>query len=152
MSLSGPGNPILGNLIFGNHRLGIDLGGDGVTPNTPGGPHTGPNDLQNFPVLSSVAKTASSTVIIGTLTAATGTVFTVQFFGDDVADPSDHGQGKTYLGELTNVVTNTDGVASFTAELATLIQPGEFVTATATDATATRRSFLRTSNCSQQTR
>ncbi len=131
--LSGPGNPILGNLIIGNHRLGIDLGGDGVTPNTPGGPHTGPNDLQNFPVLSSVAVTASSTVIAGTLTAAPETVFTVQFFSNDVADPSGHGQGKTYLGELTNVVTNTDGVASFTAELATLIQPGEFVTATATD-------------------
>ena len=139
--LSGPGNPILGNLIIGNHRLGIDLGGDGVTPNTPGGPHTGPNDLQNFPVLSSVAVTASSTVIIGTLTAAPGTVFTVQFFSNDVADPSGHGQGKTYLGELTNVVTNTAGFAGFTAELATLIQPGEFVTATSTDATGNTSEF-----------
>ena len=139
--LSGPGNPILGNLIFGNHRLGIDLGGDGVTQNTPGGPRAGPNELQNFPVLSSVALTASSTVITGTLTAAKGTVFTVQFFGDDVADSSGHGQGKTYLGDLTNVVTNTDGFAGFTAQLATLIHPGEFVTATATDSTGNTSEF-----------
>ncbi len=94
-----------------------------MTPNTPGGPHAGSNDLQNFPVLSSVAVTASSTVITGTLTAAQGTVFTVQFFGDDVADPSGHGQGKTFLGELTNVVTNTDGFASFTASLPTWSSP-----------------------------
>src|SRR5262249_22681431 len=37
-------NPILSNSIFGNHGLGIDLGDDGVTLNTPGGPHLGPND------------------------------------------------------------------------------------------------------------
>src|SRR5207247_7105731 len=53
------GNAILGNLIHDN-ALGIDLvtktaypTDDGVTMNTPGGPHQGPNDLQNFPVLNS---------------------------------------------------------------------------------------------------
>ncbi len=131
--LAGAGNPILSNVIFGNHLLGIDLGGDGVTLNTPGGPHSGSDDLENFPVLSSAAITANSAVIIGTLDAQQGTVFTVQFYSDDVADPSGHGQGKTFLGELTNVVTNTDGFASFTAALSTVVQPGEFVTATATD-------------------
>ena len=139
--LGGAGNPILSNVIFGNHLLGIDLGGDGVTLNTPGGPHSGSNLLQNFPVLSSAAITGNSTVIIGSLNAQMGTVFTVQFFGDDAGDPSGHGQGKTFLGELTNVVTNTDGIASFTATLSTLAQPGEFVTATATDPSGNTSEF-----------
>jgi uncharacterized repeat protein (TIGR01451 family) len=139
--LTGPGNPILGNLIFGNHRLGIDLGGDGVTPNTPGGPRAGPNDLQNFPVLSTVGVTASSTVFTGMLTAAPGAVFTVQFFSNDTADPSGYGQAKTFLGELTNVATNSDGLASFTASLPTVLPPGQFVTATATDANGDTSEF-----------
>jgi hypothetical protein len=53
------GNAILGNSIHDN-ALGIDLVStttyptdDGVTMNTSGGPHSGPNQLQNFPVLNS---------------------------------------------------------------------------------------------------
>ena len=58
--------------------------GDGVTPNTPGGPHTGPNDLQNFPVLTSVATTDHRTTVVGTLNGRRTRSFTVQFFGNDV--------------------------------------------------------------------
>ena len=36
------GNGILGNSIYANGGLGIDLGNDGVTPNSPGGPTAGP--------------------------------------------------------------------------------------------------------------
>ena len=132
--LGGAGNVIVSNSISGNHLLGIDLGGDGVTPDTPGGPHAGSNDLQNFPVLTSVATTATATVITGTLDGTPSTTFLVQFFGDDAADPSGHGQGKIYLGESTAVTTNAAGFASFTASLTTPIRPGQFVTATATDA------------------
>ncbi len=38
----GVDNAILSNSIFSNHGLGIDLGGDGVTPNHPGGSTHGP--------------------------------------------------------------------------------------------------------------
>ncbi len=44
-----PGNAILSNSIFGNGRLGIDLGADGVTPNSPGSPHIGANNPQELP-------------------------------------------------------------------------------------------------------
>src|SRR6516225_4305986 len=47
-------NPVLSNLIFSNKGLGIDLGDDGVTANTLGGPHVGPNNLQNTPVIDSI--------------------------------------------------------------------------------------------------
>jgi titin len=62
---SGLGNSILGNSIFGNfNRLGIDLsatndGGLNVTQNDPGDGDTGPNNLQNFPVLTSVVTTSA---------------------------------------------------------------------------------------------
>ena len=61
---------IRGNSIFDNEGVGIDnmAGGspDGVTPNDPGDVDTGGNNLQNFPVLSSVT-TGATTRIQGAL-------------------------------------------------------------------------------------
>ena len=60
---SGTGDSILSNSIFCNGRLGIDLvaPGDpssGVTPNEPG-VRSGPNNLQNFPVIASLTSNGS---------------------------------------------------------------------------------------------
>ena len=54
---------ILANSIYGNGNPGIDLGGDGVTLNTPGGPHTGPNELQNFPVITEALAGSTTQVV-----------------------------------------------------------------------------------------
>ena len=43
------GNAVRGNSIFLNGALGIDLHGDGVTPNDPGDGDGGANGRQNFP-------------------------------------------------------------------------------------------------------
>jgi hypothetical protein len=45
-------NAIRGNSIHSNQGLGIDIGRDGPTQNDDGDVDAGPNDLQNFPVLS----------------------------------------------------------------------------------------------------
>ncbi|HTD21246.1 MAG TPA: plastocyanin/azurin family copper-binding protein [Terriglobales bacterium] len=126
------GNAIEGNTIFSNTVLGIDLGNDGVTNNTPGGPHAGPNNLQNYPVLSN-ASACDETTINGTLNSTPNTAFRVEFFSSPACGPSGHGQGQILLGSQT-VSTDGSGNASFSAIL--LQTPnvgGQSVTATATD-------------------
>ena len=58
---AGVSNGIRGNSIFSNgstaSHLGIDLGPDGVTANDAKDPDTGPNGLQNFPVITSALVT-----------------------------------------------------------------------------------------------
>ena len=56
-------NRITGNAIIATPRLGIDLGYDGVTPNDAGDSDAGPNDLQNFPLLTGAFATATGTLI-----------------------------------------------------------------------------------------
>ncbi len=132
---SATGNRILRNSISGNGRLAIDLqGGDegafgfGVTKNDRKDPDTGPNNLQNFPVLTS----ASTTSITGTLNSRPRKTFTIQFFSNPAPNvPSGFGEGETFLGEIT-VRTNKKGNRSFTFTSPTALSAGEVVTATAT--------------------
>ena len=63
---AGTGNEIRLNSIFSNTGLGIDLGGDGVTLNNSAG-HTGPNDYQNFPVITAVTSAGGVTTVTGSL-------------------------------------------------------------------------------------
>jgi uncharacterized repeat protein (TIGR01451 family) len=129
--LSGTGNSILFNTIFSNAEVGIDLGGDGPTPNDSKG-HTGPNNYQNFPVITSVTSAGGTTTVVGTLNSTPSTNFEVQFFSNDVPGPLSYGEGQTFLGEQT-IATDPNGHASFTVTLPTAVSATQFVTATATD-------------------
>ena len=51
----------------------------GVTPNDAGDSDAGPNDLQNFPLLTGAFATATGTLIEGTLGSAASKTFTVEF-------------------------------------------------------------------------
>ena len=64
---SGTGNVVKGNSIFSNANLGIDLAPSGVTANDFGDADTGANNLQNFPLLTSVTSASDTTTIQGTL-------------------------------------------------------------------------------------
>ena len=118
---------ILGNSIYANGGLGIDLGPVGVTTNDSGDTDAGSNNLQNFPVLSS----ANGTTITGTLNSTAIRNFTLQFFAGAVADGSGYGEGQTYLGE-TMVGTGGLGDASFSFPY-TPVSGQTYITATATD-------------------
>ncbi len=135
------GVSILSNSIHDNSRLGIDLGNDGVTPNTPGGPHPGPNNLQNFPVLTAVTSSAGSTAVTGTLNSAPNAPFTIQFFASPKANPSGYGEGQTYLGQLT-VTTDAEGNASFQFVVPVDVA-GQFLSATATSAGGDTSEFAK---------
>ncbi|MCL4800525.1 MAG: tandem-95 repeat protein [Burkholderiales bacterium] len=130
-------NAILGNRIYANAGLGIDLNvgsaglGDGVTANGPD-PGTGPNRLQNYPVLA-IAETNGTLVhIVGTLSSAANTTFRIEFFAAAGADPSGYGEGERYL-DYTTVTTDASGNATFDVIFPKPVVLGEVVTATATN-------------------
>ena len=120
------GDRILSNSIFANGGLGIDLGDDGRTANDPMDPDTGPNNLQNFPVLTS-AKTGSTTTIRGTLNSTPNTTFNVQLF----SNPSGTDEGKKLIGQKS-VTTDGSGDASFSYSPQSKVELGQNITATAT--------------------
>jgi len=133
----GTGNKVLGNSIFGNTRIGIDLYSQAtenafaVNPNDAGDGDSGPNNLQNYPVLTSVTNSGGMTHIAGTLNSLANTPFRIEFFSSDALDPSGYGEGENFIGSK-DVTTSASGDASFNTAFAQ-IGAGERVTATATD-------------------
>jgi hypothetical protein len=126
-------NPILGNSIFANELLGIDLRPesltDGVTENGDCSPAS-PNDCQPFPLLRAAA--AGSAAVAGELEAGPSTSYRIELFANSAADPSGNGEGERLLGALT-VTTDAGGSAEWLfADPAGDLADGEFVTATAT--------------------
>jgi hypothetical protein len=108
---------ILGNSIFANGHQGIEL-------------LRGGNHDQQAPVLTSATTDGSSTTITGTLSSTPDSTFTIELFANSVNDPS--GSGEVFLGSV-QVTTDADGNASFTVTFAVALDPGMFLTATATD-------------------
>jgi hypothetical protein len=140
----GAGISIRGNSIYGNGGLGIVLNG-GLNTNADNNQenHQGPNNLMNFPVLTSVQTSAAGTTINGTLDTGTANgipylanaTITLDFYANSPAavDPSGYGQGQTWLGSMT-VTTDANGHASFTSpQFGMALPAGDFVSATATD-------------------
>jgi CSLREA domain-containing protein len=128
------GNVIFTNSIFSNVGLGIDLNDDGVTHNDPLDPDAGPNNLQNFPVITSVLNNrfSNTTTVQGQLDSTPNKTFTIEFFSSSEADPSGYGEGQTFRGS-TAVTTAGSGNAVFTVSLPTAVPAGHLITATATD-------------------
>ncbi len=135
---AGAGNAVLGNSIFNNVLLGIDLGPkNGKTANDAGDADSGPNHLQNFPVVNSAAiiNAGADIQIAVTLTSVPNTTFRIEFFVSTAADsPSGFGEGQKFLGFIT-VTTNAAGVATGTGTFAYTAADGTKITATATNLT-----------------
>jgi hypothetical protein len=106
------GSTVLGNSIFDNLGLGIDVNADFVV--TPG-----------FPVLTLASNTTTATIIKGS--NAPNTTFRLELFSNPSADPSGYGEGKALL-LSTNIATDAGG--NFSVNLPAAILPGVFITAT----------------------
>jgi hypothetical protein len=144
----GKGNSILRNRIFGNDlgplntALGIDLGPEGVTPNDLKDPDNGPNELQNFPLFTSVERDVSSTIFKGTLNSKANTEYRIEFFRSQSCDYSGNGEGQFYVGAINSLITNVNGNATFNIAMPLVILPAnDFVSATATDSAGNTSEF-----------
>jgi len=135
----GTGNAIRGNSIYANGALGIDLGGSGTPVLNDSQGHVGPNNFQDFPVLTS-AIPSSMGEVIGTMTGTANASYTIDFYANTAKDPSGYGQGQRYLGFAT-VVLSAGGTASFDLHLNAAINSTDFITATATDAAGNTSEF-----------
>src|SRR5262249_54975732 len=103
----------------------------------------GGNNNQAHPVLTSATSGGGSTTVQGTLASTPNMTFTLEFFSNQVCNPSGFGEGEKYLGSAM-VTTNASGAATFTVTLGVGVPAGQFVTATATDPKNNTSQF---SNC-----
>ncbi len=164
--LTGDGHSILSNVIYSNGPLkvrrsrpglGIDLADCGgcsgaVTPNDTKDPDTGPNGLQNYPVLTSTAPASNHTKLrlLGRLESTPNTTFRVEFFLATThtlpgCDKSGYGEASRYLG-FKNVTVGATGKANFVATFPLVIPyvPGRpMATATATAPDGSTSEFAR---------
>jgi hypothetical protein len=136
-------NSIRGNSIFGNAEQGIDLNNDQVTLNDSLDNDTGPNSLQNFPVISAASLDGATLNVTGTLNSRPGMTFVIDLYASQTGDASGYGEGARYLGSLT-LTTNGSGDASFSHDLTgTGVAAGEVVSATATRSSGSTSEFSR---------
>lgn len=128
------GNVIRWNTFEGS-GVPIDLGGNGPTANDPLDVDAGPNQYQNFPVITSATWSGGIVTVSGTLDSAPNTLYVVDTFTDD-------GGGCTAatLRHQTGVTTDATGHAAYTIQFAAPLTGG--VNATATDVAAGNTSEL----------
>lgn len=137
---AGNGNRVLGNQIFGTFTV-LLVSADGI--NFPAqdtlDTDSGPNDLQNFPVLNSATKSSDNTNITvnGSLSSRASRSYRIEVFAFD-NDLLVGGtiQNMTFIG-ATNVTTNASGIANFNTVFATPspLPVNARILATATDLT-----------------
>jgi len=105
------GNMFSRNSTHNNANLGIDLAGNGVTPNDNGDADTGPNDFYNFPVITRAYTTFAGDLVVEGISRP-GAMIEVY-----IEDGS--GEGQTYLftgvegGTLGSVTDALAGTANY---------------------------------------
>jgi CSLREA domain-containing protein len=131
------GNQILGNRIYANGVLGIELAdqatasGAGVSANDANDVDTGPNGYQNFPVITAAVTNGANTAVSFTLDGEpSNTQYRLEFFSNASCDVSGHGEGEVFLYGQTWVAS--DGDLAETAMSLPATTPGHFITMTAT--------------------
>jgi CSLREA domain-containing protein len=139
---AGSGNSFLANSIFSNGGLGIDLNEDGVTPNDPWDTDSGPNGLQNYPLLSQIIRVRGDLVVVGILNSTPNTSYHIEFFRSDTCDESGYGEGAVLLGSI-DVKTGPLGFAVVYYTLPKNFSPKACLTSTATDSYGNTSEFSK---------
>jgi hypothetical protein len=132
-------NSIRGNSIFSNGFLGINFSNTTVAANHAGF-LAGPNNMQNYPVITNAFGYAASTIISGKFNSATNRSFFIDVYRNAVPDPSGYGEGQFYVGTVS-VTTDGSGNATFACTNSSGNYAGQYITATATAATGDTSEF-----------
>jgi parallel beta-helix repeat protein len=133
-------NAIRGNHIFGNRGPGIDLNADGVTTNDLADADSGPNGLQNYPLLTNALVSASTVRVQGGFSGAASQVLTLDFYASTNWDFDGLAEGQRWLGSATRT-TDAAGWVAFDVTLTATVPVDAQITATATDATGNTSEF-----------
>ncbi len=130
---------ILGNDIFDNFKLGIDLVEApnlfGVTANDVDDADDaadGGNALQNFPVITAVTAVPGELTVDGTLDIPAdqaGEIHDLRFFRNTSCDVTGHGEGELFVGAIAVAIQAAE---TFHVVLPATVEAGDFLTATAT--------------------
>jgi CSLREA domain-containing protein len=152
------------NLIHSHTMLGIDLDApvDGasegiVTVNDANDADVGNsfngavNDILNFPVIGAASILTSTIQVTYSLDVPTPnpsgvTGYRIEFFANNVADPSGHGEGEIYIGSVTT--TNDASNVTISLSLPTGVSLGQFISATTTELDGSTDGFGSTSEFS----
>ena len=130
--------------IHDNGGLGIDIDPAGPNANDDDDLDSGPNGLQNAPVIDTVETLGSTTNVEGTFEGAPNTVFELEFFVA-TCDVSGFGEGDSPTFSGTSVFTDFNGEATFSLGFGFFgIGAGQGIAATATAPDGSTSEF---SNC-----
>ena len=130
-------NAIRGNSIFANTGQGIDLDG---FPGNHVGYESGPNDWQNYPVITNAFGYAGSTIVEGNFNSLPNETYYIDFYANTVQGPYSYGEGQVYIGTVS-VATSGTGNALFTYTNTSANFAGQYISATATAATGDSSEF-----------
>jgi hypothetical protein len=134
---AGVGNRVIGNSIHTNIGIGIDIDGNGVTPNDASDPDEGPNRRQNYPELTDAKFVAGGSIVLAysvpSAIASSSYPLSIELFLSDGS-----GEGRTLVGTLSYAAP---GAASATVTPSSPVGVGDKLVATATDAAGNTSEF-----------
>ena len=125
---SSSGNAIINNYITNHSFMQLDLGGDGPTTNDVKDEDTGPNQLQNYPIIDVVGVSSSRTQISGKLESTPNSTFVLDLFAQIPGTIGNQADANLL------VTTDSNGLANWLFEPAIAIDLNSVVYATARNA------------------
>jgi len=132
----GVGNRVLGNQDYGNTGLSIDLDTAGPNANDALDSDGGPDDLQNFPLLSGATRNGPNLTVTGNLHTFANDSFRVDFYRSDACrtiNGSTRGDARYFVGR-GSVLSDANGNGHFSLTLPVGAGSPGVISATATAA------------------
>jgi hypothetical protein len=123
------GNLLVPSSVTANGGLGIDLDPAGVTANDFSDLDSGPNNLQNFPVINGAYTVSGVTTIVGSINTTPSSLIAIYVYSNLACDGT-HGEGQTFNDAFV-VTTDPLGNYAFTYALPTAVPVGRYITAIA---------------------